>query len=263
MGQRLIISEEERSRISGMYGLVNEQDEPGYRINKELVITSAFDWDKGESRTIYVKTLPGVFRENGKIREGVIFAYFSYDKNDTKGYGENRLDFGKRVQFTCGKNYVNLPPIPGLNNQGSEKFAGTLSDEDNQWVQQYCKREENTRPTGPTGPKENEISSKIKVFTSLNNVGRNNNPSYIVDGMNIIEDGAVKDSPIPNLKTVEVNAKNNNNADVKITLMLYCDGTQKKFYIGNRSQDTFNLFLSDTDNRDINNLMTKYFCKKK
>lgn len=258
MGQRLIISEEERSRISRMYGLVNEQDEPGYRINKELKITSAFDWDKGESRTIYVKTLPGVFRDNGKIREGVRFAYFSYDKDDYKGYGEERLEFGKRVQFTCGKNYVNLPPIPGLNNEGSEKFAGTLSDEDNQWVQQYCKREENTRPTRPNV----DLSPEIKVYTSLNNVGRNN-PSYIVDGMDIIKDGAVKDSSLPNLKTVEVNAKNNNNADVKITLMLYCDKTQKKFYIGNRSQDTFNLFLNDTDNRDINSLMTKYFCKKK
>ena len=45
--------------------------------------------------------------------------------------------------------------------------------------------------------------------------------------------------------------------------MLYCDGKQKQFYIGNRSQDTFNLYLKDKDKRDIDNLMKKYFCKKK
>ena len=142
MGQRLIISEEERHQINKMYGLVNEQDEPGYRINKKLIITSDFDWDKGESRTIYVKTLPNVLRENGKLREGARFSYFSYDENDTKGYGEDRLDFGKQVQFSCDQNYVNLPPITGLNNhpEAAEKFAGVLSNEDNNWVQQYCKK---------------------------------------------------------------------------------------------------------------------------
>ena len=262
MGQRLIISEEERSQINKMYGLVNEQDEPGYRINKELKITSAFDWDKGESRTIYVKTLPGVFRENGKIREGVIFAYFSYDKDDKKGYGEERLEFGKQVQFTCGKNYVNLPPIPGLNNQGSEKFAGKLSDEDNQWVQQYCKREENTTPNV-------NVSPEIKVYTSLNEVGRNEH-RYVVDGTNLLDEDRWKmegnnqtvvvdvtetSSPIPG-KYLPVTS------NFQIKFILPCNGGKKQFSILNRPEK-FDLILSDKDVRDINILTTGYFCKKK
>jgi len=254
MGQRLIISEVERNQINKMYGLVNEQDND-YYINKKLVITSDFSWNKDESRTIYVKTKPGIYTKDNETKPG-IYAEFSYSANDKRGYYER---LGQEVQFSCDQNYVNIPPIQDVQFSGFDagiKFAGVLSNEDNNWVQQYCKREKYT------GPTENEISPKIEVFTSLNNAG-SNNPSYIVDGMDIIKDGAVKDSSIPNLKTVEVDAKNKNNADVKITLMLYCDGTQKKFYIGNRSQDTFNLFLKDKDKRDIDNLMKKYFCKKK
>ena len=253
MGQRLIISEVERNQINKMYGLVNEQDND-YYINKKLVITSDFSWNKDESRTIYVKTKPGIYTKDNETKPG-IYAEFSYSANDKRGYYER---LGQEVQFSCDQNYVNIPPITGLNNPpgADEKFAGVLANEDNNWVQGFCKSEKYT------GPTENEISPKIEVFTTLSNAG-SNNPSYIVDGMDIIKDGAVKDSSIPNLKTVEVDAKNKNNADVKITLMLYCDGTQKKFYIGNRSQDTFNLYLKDKDKRDIDNLMKKYFCKKK
>ena len=252
MGQRLIISEEERSQINKMYGLVNEQGND-YYINKKLVVTSDFDWNKGESRTIYVKTKPGIYTKDN-VDEPGIYAEFSYSENDKRGYYER---LGQEVKFSCDQNYVNIPPITGLNNhpEAAEKFAGKLSNEDNNWVQGFCKREKYT------GPTENEISPKIEVFTSLDNVGKNN-PLYIADGMDFIT-GEVKDSSIPNLKTVEVDAKNKNNADVKITLALYCDGTQKRFYIGNRSQDMFNLFLKDKDNRDIDNLMKKYFCKKK
>ena len=130
------------SKKEGISEELDEQDEPGYRINQELRITSNYSSNMGETRTIYVKTSPNVFRENGKIREGVRFSYFSYDKNDTKGYGEDQLDFGKRVQFSCGQNYVNLPPITGLNNhpEAAEKFAGKLSPQDNDWVQKYCKK---------------------------------------------------------------------------------------------------------------------------
>jgi hypothetical protein len=254
MGQRLIISEEERRQINKMYGLLNEQDND-YYINKKLVITSEFDWNKGEQRTIYVKTKPGIYTKDNETKPG-IYAEFSYSENDKRGYYER---LGQEVQFTCGQNYVNIPPINGLNNppDADKKFAGKLTNEDNKWVQGFCKSEKYT------GPTENEISREIEVFTTLNNAG-NNNPSYIVDGMDIIKDGAVKDSSIPNLKTVEVNAESKKTGNnVKITLMLYCDGTQKKFYIGNRSQDTFNLFLKDEDKRDIDNLMKKYFCKKK
>jgi len=254
MGQRLIISEEERSQINKMYGLVNEQDND-YYINKKLVITSEFDSNKGESRTIYVKTKPGIYTKDNKTKPG-IYAEFSYSENDKRGYYER---LGQEVQFSCGQNYVNIPPINGLNNppDADEKFAGKLSNEDNNWVQGFCKSEKYT------GPTENEISPKIEVFTTLSNAG-SNNPSYIVDGMDIIKDGAVKNTPLPNLKTVEVNAESKKTGNnVKITLMLYCDGTQKKFYIGNRSQDTFNLYLKDKDKRDIDNLMKKYFCKKK
>ena len=245
-------SEEERSQINKMYGLVNEQDND-YYINKKLVVTSEFDWNKGESRTIYVKTKPGIYTKDNETKPG-IYAEFSYSENDKRGYYER---LGQEVKFSCDQNYVNIPPITGLNNhpEADEKFAGKLSNEDNNWVQGFCKREKYT------GPTENEISPKIEVFTSLDNVGKNN-PLYIADGMDFIT-GEVKDSSIPNLKTVEVDAKNKNNADVKITLVLYCDGTQKRFYIGNRSQDMFNLYLKDKDNRDIDNLMKKYFCKKK
>ena len=231
-----------------------EQDND-YYINKELVI-KGLSPQEGEQRTIYVKTKPGIYTKDNETKPG-IYAEFSYSENDKRGYYQR---LGQEVKFSCDQNYVNIPPIQDVQFSGFDagiKFAGKLSNEDNNWVQGFCKSEKYT------GPTENEISPKIEVFTTLNNAG-SNNPSYIVDGMDIIKDGAVKDSSIPNLKTVEVNAESKKTGNnVKITLMLYCDGTQKKFYIGNRSKDMFNLFLKDEDKRGIDNLMKKYFCKKK
>ena len=116
---------------------LSEQDND-YYINKELVVTSDFDVNKGESRTIYVKTKPIRWKSNGKIKPG-IYAEFSYSENDKRGYYKR---LGQEVKFSCDQNYVNIPPITGLNNhpEAAEKFAGVLSNEDNNWVQQYCKK---------------------------------------------------------------------------------------------------------------------------
>jgi len=122
MGQRLIISEEERNRINKMYGLVNEQldDENGF-IQSQPEPTQGFDWkpyfdNLTSSLDSYFDTIEGtvdVKRFNSKINNE-----FYQMRNDAgldapindeyqKLFNEFRSHFHSKLKDLVGKHGSN------------------------------------------------------------------------------------------------------------------------------------------------------------
>ena len=105
MGQRLIISEEERSRISGMYGLVNEQDSKQGPLKLKVFPLEKYEGEDGSERFrkapqaayfIDVDTTP-----LNVDNKDVTFSYSVRGRKD-KGEGQYRTDFKDEIILdTC------------------------------------------------------------------------------------------------------------------------------------------------------------------
>ena len=112
MGQRLIISEEERSRIAGMYGLVNEQMVPkNLRKIESLDIvgdTVNFYKDK-ENNILYSDISPSKIKAQGTLPGTNDFDIFI--EKDGKPY---------RLTFYCQGQY--FTPRDGFNVRGDAKY---------------------------------------------------------------------------------------------------------------------------------------------
>ena len=82
MGQRLIISEEERSRISGMYGLVNE------KANMDKQVAGPFSRKGQEAVKYYIYQIGSkfyIYMTNASHKEPTLMDGTLWD-NDSKGY---------------------------------------------------------------------------------------------------------------------------------------------------------------------------------
>ena len=138
MGQRLIISENERSRISQMYGLVNESDD--FKENSVLIFRDTESSPIPRLVSINLKTKPSRHYVNGKDMNEVVFEW-SYKSNEPS-WGPQK--YGK---FNCIKEYVHLPEVSDV----AETHGKIVRDDMLVMMKNYCKKY-----TGPT-EKEGEL----------------------------------------------------------------------------------------------------------
>lgn len=92
MGQRLIISEEERSRISGMYGLVNE------KANMDKQVAGPFSRKGQEVVKYYIYQIGSkfyIYMTNASHKEPTLMDGTAWD-NDGKGY-PNEMEAKKMI----------------------------------------------------------------------------------------------------------------------------------------------------------------------
>jgi hypothetical protein len=124
MGQRLIISEEDRNRITKMYGLVNEE----YVENTPLYIYNTNETnfkDTDIKKTIYIKSKPLQRYVNGKSMNQLEFT-FDIDKNGP-GVAE--------ATFSCTQNYITMSPF-----KTTLKDNGELNPKQRNMMNQFCEK---------------------------------------------------------------------------------------------------------------------------
>jgi hypothetical protein len=126
MGQRLIISEEDRNRITKMYGLVNEE----YVENTPLYIYDINNTnfkDTDIKKTIYIKSKPLQRYIDGKPMDDLEFT-FDIDKN-YRGLGV------ADAIFSCTQNYITMSPF-----KNTLKDNGILNPKQRNMMNQFCKK---------------------------------------------------------------------------------------------------------------------------
>ena len=159
MGQRLIITEEERSRISGMYGLVNEQKVSAKQVagpfpDKLKKDVNFYIFQDGSKFYIYVT--------NPLQKEPTL----SWD-NDGKGY-PNEMEAKKTIDAII-KNRSN----PSLNrsNPSYNKRTNPINDTGALGIEEQQQQQPPQRspepPTAPA-PKPPKPSVKLQVFDNDN-----------------------------------------------------------------------------------------------
>jgi hypothetical protein len=124
MGQKLIISEEDRNRITKMYGLVNEE----YVENTPLYIYDTNETnfkDTDIKKTIYIKSKPLQRYINGKSMDDLIFT-FDINKNGP-GVAE--------ATFYCTQNYITMSPF-----KTTLKDNGKLNPKQLNMMNQFCEK---------------------------------------------------------------------------------------------------------------------------
>jgi hypothetical protein len=144
MGQRLIISEEDRNRITKMYGLVNEE----YVENTPLYIYNTNETnfkDTDIKKTIYIKSKPLQRYVNGKSMNQLEFT-FDIDKNGP-GVAE--------ATFSCTQNYITMSPF-----KTTLKDNGELNPKQRNMMNQFCEKYKGTSPIG-LGANSSDTDVKI------------------------------------------------------------------------------------------------------